>query len=49
MNLLRIQQASDSSPLQQGVGVGIQPRTTGDVMKCLSDLHSMSENELLLD
>ena len=25
-----IQQASDSSPLQQGVGVGIQSRTTGD-------------------
>ena len=36
MNLLRIQQASDSSPLQQGVGVGIQPRTTGD---CTCDVY----------
>ena len=27
-----IQQASDSSSLQQGVGVGIQSGTTGDVL-----------------
>ncbi len=32
MNLLRIQQASDSSPLQQVVG--IQLRTTGDCTDC---------------
>lgn len=33
---IEIQQASYSSPLQQGVGVGIQPRTTGD---CTCDVY----------